>query len=32
MRSRMKRIGALLSALASLVSLALAGGAGVNGW
>lgn len=32
MRSRMMRIGALLSALSTLVALAMAGGAGVRGW
>jgi len=32
MRTRLMRIGALVSALSTLVALALAGGAGVQGW
>jgi hypothetical protein len=32
MRAQLMRIGALISALATLVALALAGGAGVQGW
>lgn len=32
MRARLMRIGPLISALGTLVALALAGGAGVRGW
>jgi len=32
MRAHFMRIGALISALSTLVALALAGGAGVRGW
>lgn len=32
MRARIMRIGALMSVLGTLISLALAGGAGVQGW
>ena len=32
MRALLMRIGALMSALGTLVALALAGGAGVRGW
>jgi hypothetical protein len=32
MRAQLMRIGALMSALGTLVALAFAGGAGVRGW